>query len=225
MNICSVPFPSTFFRIPFQQTKTCLRLWWLFWTAVPCLSTGRTSESFRSCGSLFWSFQSWPENNFWGIIKWGPILGGDQTMQIYGDVEGFLPYNNALFGLVIYQSHGSYGYRKHPAPPGMYKALYTGINHLSTGAGSLPSTVWVPSMGIFSCVYIYIYIYITPKQMSKQSQQPRYPLPKLDMPLDGIDFTEASQSSAQRIQLANWRQYNKKSCFLLARKAIIGSLW
>jgi len=45
----------------------------------------------------------------------------------------------------IYKSHGSYGYRK----------ILHHLGCITTGAGFLKSKVWVPSIGIFLCIYIF----------------------------------------------------------------------
>ena len=58
-----------------------------------------------SCGNFWKNFEKW---RHWSrhfakvsqaVVKWDPIWG-EQTLQMYGNVQGF-PYNNALFGLVI----------------------------------------------------------------------------------------------------------------------------
>ena len=50
-----------------------------------------------------------------GVIKWA--FWGNQTIQIYGNFEGFPVNSNALFGLVIYcwKSKGSSKRKNHPA--------------------------------------------------------------------------------------------------------------
>ena len=40
-----------------------------------------------------------------GVIEWDPFFLGNQTIQIFGNFQGFdLPYDNALFGLVYLMS-------------------------------------------------------------------------------------------------------------------------
>ena len=36
------------------------------------------------------------------MVQMGPILGGDQIIHMYVDLEGFPPYSSALLGLVSY---------------------------------------------------------------------------------------------------------------------------
>ena len=39
-----------------------------------------------------------------GPLKWDLFCGGYETMQIYGHFQGNFPYDNALFGLVIFMT-------------------------------------------------------------------------------------------------------------------------
>jgi len=69
-----------------------------------------TGAVFRGCQRVAW--QSWVFLQRLGSINFGTILGplkwdlfwGNQTMQIYGHFQGNFPYNNALFGLVIFMT-------------------------------------------------------------------------------------------------------------------------
>ena len=51
---------------------------------------------------------------------------------------------------------------RYPVPPWMVFQPYNGVNYLPTGAGFLPSTVWLYYLTDGIYIYIYTYIYIFP---------------------------------------------------------------